>query len=81
MTVSARYRLTLAVEFAAGDDPAARYVVTRNVDALEQISAEVRSLLPAVDASKPASGIMRLKLQRLNDDIGAPPRALVVETL
>jgi hypothetical protein len=72
-----RYRLTLAVEFSAGDDPGARQVVTRNMDTLTAVAADLRGcvLIGAVCVGTP----VKVKLQRLNDD--APPRALVVETL
>lgn len=76
--MSSRYRLTLAVEFTAGDDPAARTTVTRNLDALGEQAASLRACVTAVDRH---GAPVKLKLQRLNDDVGAPPRSLVVEAL
>lgn len=84
--MSARYRLTLAVEFTAGDDPAARLCVTSNMDALVAIGKDVRACtrkIPLTGAQRDANDLLpiKLKLQRLNDDVGAPPRSLVVEAL
>lgn len=74
--VSNRYSLTLRVDFTAGDDPAACTVVTQNLDALQCVADDIRGLTPSQGNE---AVHVKLKLQRLND--GAPPRALVVETL
>ena len=93
--MSNRYRLTLAVEFSAGDDPGARLTVTRNMDTLTALAGDMRACLPQCPRDTDGDGNcgqrgcphcegglgrrVKVKLQRLNDD--APPRALVVETL
>lgn len=81
--MGSRYRLTLCVEFSAGDDPAARAVVTRNMDVLSEQATALRSCAGQIYRSVAKVTVIntpvKVKLQRLNDD--APPRALVVETL